>query len=96
MLVSHAVQRFATVEENLEHMGRAYSFFIPDREYCVDINGLLTYCGEKISAGFSLYTNKLTKSAAAARDQMVSKGQTKINWDGHAPLEVKYRTAMRF
>lgn len=37
--------------KNLEHMTTVHSFFIPDIEYCTDLNGLLRYLGEKISEG---------------------------------------------
>lgn len=42
--------------KNLEHMTIVHSFFIPDIEYCSDLNGLLRYLGEKISDG-----KKITK-----------------------------------
>lgn len=37
--------------KNLKHMTEAHSFFIPDVEYCIDIQGLLCYLGEKINEG---------------------------------------------
>lgn len=37
--------------KNLEHMTIVHSFFIPDIEYCSDLNGLLRYLGEKIAEG---------------------------------------------
>lgn len=37
--------------KNLQHMTEAHTFFIPDIEYCVDIEGLLRYLGEKIAQG---------------------------------------------
>lgn len=37
--------------KNLHHMMKAHTFFIPDIEYCVDLPGLLTYLGEKVSKG---------------------------------------------
>lgn len=38
---------------NLKHMTTAHSFFIPDAEFCSDIQGLLVYLGEKVF-GFSM------------------------------------------
>uniref|UniRef100_A0AAR5PV31 C2H2-type domain-containing protein n=1 Tax=Dendroctonus ponderosae TaxID=77166 RepID=A0AAR5PV31_DENPD len=38
--------------DNLDHMTIVHSFFIPDIEYCSDVQGLLSYLGSKISAGF--------------------------------------------
>ncbi|KAH1019804.1 hypothetical protein HUJ04_009568 [Dendroctonus ponderosae] len=37
--------------DNLDHMTIVHSFFIPDIEYCSDVQGLLSYLGSKISAG---------------------------------------------
>lgn len=37
--------------KNLEHMTVVHSFFIPDIEFCTDLEGLLRYLGEKISEG---------------------------------------------
>lgn len=37
--------------KNLHHMTQAHTFFIPDIEYCVDLPGLLSYLGEKITQG---------------------------------------------
>jgi pre-60S factor REI1 len=35
-------------EKNLLHMMEKHSFFIPDMEYVIDIEGLLGYLGEKV------------------------------------------------
>uniref|UniRef100_A0A6P7GEV8 Cytoplasmic 60S subunit biogenesis factor REI1 homolog 2-like n=1 Tax=Diabrotica virgifera virgifera TaxID=50390 RepID=A0A6P7GEV8_DIAVI len=35
--------------KNLDHMTIVHSFFIPDIEYCSDLQGLLRYLGDKIS-----------------------------------------------
>lgn len=37
--------------ENVKHMSSVHSFFIPDTEYITDIEGLLTYLGEKVARG---------------------------------------------
>lgn len=37
--------------KNLEHMVSFHSFFIPDIEYCIDVEGLLKYLGEKVEKG---------------------------------------------
>lgn len=34
------------IEENLAHMSVKHGFFIPDAEYCTDVEGLLTYLGK--------------------------------------------------
>ena len=35
-----------TLEKNVSHMTVAHSFFIPDVEFLVDLEGLITYLGE--------------------------------------------------
>lgn len=37
--------------KNLQHMTEAHTFFVPDVEYCVDLEGLLRYLGEKVAQG---------------------------------------------
>lgn len=36
---------------NLQHMAVGHSFFVPDMEYVVDLNGLMEYLGEKVARG---------------------------------------------
>lgn len=38
---------------NLKHMSVAHSFFIPDAEYCSDVEALLSYLAEKVVRGES-------------------------------------------
>lgn len=41
-----------SLDENLRHMTIAHSFFVPDLEYVVDLEGLVAYLGEwKFSSG---------------------------------------------
>jgi len=42
------------VEGNLLHMTEKYSFFLPDPEYLVDLEGLLAYLGEKVILQYHL------------------------------------------
>jgi pre-60S factor REI1 len=37
--------------ENVRHMSVAHSFFIPDAEYCIDVEGLFRYLGDKVCRG---------------------------------------------
>jgi pre-60S factor REI1 len=41
----------ASVEVNADRMYRKYGFFLPDREYLTDLEGLIGYCHEKIKLG---------------------------------------------
>lgn len=80
-----------TLEDNMKHMSRSHSFFIPDLEYVVDLQGLMGYLGEKVGVGnMCLYCNEKSKnyySIEAVQSHMVDKGHTKINYEGDAVLE---------
>ncbi|XP_056634303.1 cytoplasmic 60S subunit biogenesis factor ZNF622 [Diorhabda sublineata] len=77
--------------KNLEHMTLAHSFFIPDIEYCVDVQGLLRYLGDKITEGFMcLWCNEKGKTfhcAEAAQQHMLDKGHCKMIHEGIALAE---------
>jgi len=79
------------VEENLKHMSSLHSFFVPDLEYLVDLEGLLTYLGEKVGCGFlCLWCNEKGKAfhtVDAAQTHMRDKGHTKMLHEGDALLE---------
>ncbi|CAG9822521.1 unnamed protein product [Phaedon cochleariae] len=76
---------------NLEHMTVVHSFFIPDIEYCTDVEGLLRYLGEKISDGFMcLWCNdkgRTFHTAESARQHMLDKGHCKMIHEGVALAE---------
>lgn len=80
-----------SLEENMKHMTRSHSFFIPDLEFVVDLKGLLTYLCEKVGIGnMCLHCNDKGKSflsTEAVQSHMVDKGHTKINYEGNAVLE---------
>lgn len=42
-------RKAADSSANLEHMATAHSFFVPDPDYLVDVEGLLKYLGESIA-----------------------------------------------
>lgn len=77
--------------ENLDHMTTKHSFFIPDIEFCSDMEGLLRYLGEKVSQGFMcLWCNEKGRtfhSAAAAKAHMTDKGHCKMIYEGVALAE---------
>ncbi|KAI8035562.1 cytoplasmic 60S subunit biogenesis factor ZNF622 [Drosophila gunungcola] len=77
--------------ENLKHMSVAHSFFIPDTEYCTDIEGLLYYLGEKVANYFiCLFCNDRGKtfySLDAVRKHMVDKGHCQMLHEGVALAE---------
>ncbi|KAJ6557178.1 C2H2 type zinc-finger-domain-containing protein [Mycena sp. CBHHK59/15] len=73
------------LEDNLTHMSSAHSFFIPDAEYLIDIQGLIAYLGEKIAVGnVCIYCNgkgKEFRTLEATRKHMLDKSHCKIAYD---------------
>ena len=79
-------------ETNMDHMARQHSFFIPDIEYLVDLQGLIEYLGEKISVhNLCLFCNTNGRqfySLQACRKHMNDKGHCKINMEEDGDLEI--------
>lgn len=79
------------VMDNLKHMSQAHSFFIPDVEYCTDVEGLLYYLGEKVAVYFiCLWCNDRGKtfySLDAVRKHMLDKGHCQMLHEGLALAE---------
>ena len=46
-----------TLEKNIEHMTVEHSFFIPDVEYLVDLEGFISYLGKCFSNHEALWKN---------------------------------------
>ena len=67
-------------EENISHMTKDHSFFIPDIEFLVDLKGLIKYLGEKLSVGNTcLYCNgkgREYRTLEAVRGHMVRERMT--------------------
>jgi len=78
-------ETFSTLEQNRQHMTEIHSFFIPDIEYLTDLEGLITYLGEKIGIGnICLYCNGRGRSFAtlkAVRDHMRDLSHCKLAWE---------------
>jgi pre-60S factor REI1 len=75
-------------ESNLEYMTNKHSFFLPDSEYCVDLEGLLGYCSEKIRIGhICLYCQKMFKSGEAVLKHMIDKRHCKILYEAGKDLD---------
>jgi len=81
----------ADFQENLSHMSVKHGFFIPDVEYCTDVEGLLTYLGAKVGMGFvCLWCNERGRSFQtldAVQKHMRDKGHCKVLHEGEAMLE---------
>nr|XP_040224893.2 zinc finger protein 622 [Anopheles coluzzii] len=77
--------------ENIKHMSIVHSFFIPDAEFCVDVEGLLTYLAEKVCRDYiCLWCNERGRtfySMEAVRSHMTEKGHCKMLHEGGALAE---------
>lgn len=76
-----------SMEANLAHMGAVHSFFLPDAEYLVDAEGLLTYLGYKLGVGHCCLwcgngNRAPFRSLHAARQHMRDKGHCKLSHEG--------------
>lgn len=78
-------EQLPTLKANLRHMSSVHSFFIPDIEYLVDLEGMLKYLGEKIAIGWTcLYCNgkgKTFHSMKAVQDHMRSVSHCKLIYE---------------
>ncbi|WVF70105.1 hypothetical protein IAT40_004893 [Kwoniella sp. CBS 6097] len=75
----------STTEENVTHMSKAHSFFIPDQDILVDVRGLLSYLGEKVAIGnlclFCPNGGREFGSLEAVRKHMRDKAHCKLAYD---------------
>jgi hypothetical protein len=72
-------QHFTTLEKNLAYMWKTYNFYIPDREYCTDIQGLLEHLWKKINLEYTcVFCNRRFPDAASCRRHMLDKKHTRI------------------
>ena len=80
-----------TFEDNMRHMTKSHSFFIPDLQYLTDLEALIGYLGEKVGLGkVCLYCNSKGKefhSIEAVQKHMTDKGHCKIFYEGDDILE---------
>ncbi|CAE8658309.1 unnamed protein product [Polarella glacialis] len=72
-------RKFKTIEENLGYMWRTFNFFVPDREYCTDLEGLLAHVWRKCSEESTcLFCNHSFLDAASARRHMLDQRHCRI------------------
>lgn len=74
----------SNVERNVMHMTTCSrgSFFLPDADYIVDLEGLIEYLGAKVGEGnICLWCNRAFRDTAAVRKHMADKGHFKILHD---------------
>jgi pre-60S factor REI1 len=75
-------RRFDTCEQNVAYMHKQYGLFIPDREYLIDLDGLIDYLNAKVKLGHvCLYCQKYFSSASACQRHMISKSHCKLLYD---------------
>lgn len=78
----------STVQENSTYMYNKYGFFIPDREYLIDLEGLIGYCQEKVKLGHTcLYCQKQFKTWSGLQKHMISTGHTKLRYEADVDLD---------
>ena len=71
-----------TIEDNVKYMESKFSFFIPEKEYLVDLDGLLQYLADKVSVGHAcLACNKVFTSLESIRKHMLDKSHNRIAYD---------------
>ncbi|KAI9013820.1 C2H2 type zinc-finger-domain-containing protein [Phycomyces nitens] len=78
---NHSSKEFGS---NLDHMFKEHGFFLPDKEYLKDVEGLVVYLASKVNNGICLYCNgrgKEWKSVEAVRGHMNDKGHCKMAYD---------------
>lgn len=84
-------QKSDTLQSSLEHMSSHHSFFIPDMEYVIDVEGLVTYMGERVGQGhICMWCGHLGRqfpSTEAVQKHMIDKGHCKMFHEGEVLLE---------
>lgn len=76
------LEHAADLQANVEHMFKAHGMFIPEREYLVDLEGLIKYLHAKITQNYEcLYCHAIRGNAEGVRTHMRDKGHCMIGFD---------------
>ena len=79
------------VEDNMRHMSKSHSFFLPDLDFVTDLEGFLVYLGAKVGDGkICLLCNNNSRqfrTTQACQEHMIDKGHCMIDYQGDAVLE---------
>jgi len=79
------------VPDNIRHMSKSHSFYVPDIDYMTDVEGFLIYLGAKVGDGkVCLRCNNHSKqfqSVRACQAHMLDKGHCALDYEGNAILE---------
>ncbi|GFN80466.1 Zinc finger protein 622-like [Plakobranchus ocellatus] len=80
-----------SLEDNVKHMTTNHGFFLPDAEFIIDLEGLITYLGEKVGAGrMCLWCDEKGKRFHNTKDaqrHMIDKGHCKMLHEGDVVFE---------
>jgi len=75
-------KEFSTSDDCVRYMQETYGFFLPDQQYLTDVDGLLTYLGEKVKiGGICLYCQKRLKPGWPCQAHMRDKSHCKIRYE---------------
>ena len=75
----------ASMDSNLTHMSHAHSFFIPDAEYLVDMESLLSYLFAVVSVFHEcLFCGSSKTTKFGVQDHMRGKGHCKVDFEDDA------------
>jgi len=79
------------LDKNVRHMTEAHSFFLPDPEYLVNLEGLFEYLGAKVGQGMMcLWCSERSKSfhsVDSVQKHMRDKGHCKLKHEGETLIE---------
>jgi len=79
-LFDHRISK--TLKENMHYMQQKYGFFLPDKEYLVDAEGLLGYFHEKVKLGhYCLYCNQVFPTWQGCQQHMIDKQHCKVRYE---------------
>jgi pre-60S factor REI1 len=71
-----------SLDSNLTHMSHAHSFFIPDAEYLIDMESLLSYLFAIVAVFHEcLFCGSLRSNKFAVQDHMRGKGHCKVDFE---------------
>lgn len=71
-----------SLKENLHYMQQKFGFFVPDKEFLVDVEGLLGYCHEKVKLGhYCLYCNQVFPTWQGCQQHMIDKQHAKLRYE---------------
>jgi len=81
----------ANLDNNMRHMSESHSFFIPDPEFLVNLEGLIEYLGAKVGQGhmclWCCEKGKAFKTVESVQKHMIDKGHCKLRHEGHTLIE---------